>query len=227
MVARTPFGSMLLPSEATGSLYRTQAMLRSFGGMRRQAPVRQGSARQLIRSGSTISAAAVMRAFGPRRELLVPPDPSQGLLRLTASHLGESVRLRPFGLDGAPDPQAFAELAHVMRCRVTGEEVPIDPQLVRILVALGNTYKRPLQLISGHRAAHVNGTSETSQHTAGRAADIKIYGVSINNVRERALELGARGVGLYPENNFVHVDVRGKRRYTWIWTEAEGEQQYE
>jgi len=39
-----------------------------------------------------------------------------------------------------------------------------------------------------------------------------------------AIKLGARGVGLYPEKGFVHVDVRDKQRYFWVWTARGGEQ---
>jgi hypothetical protein len=81
-----------------------------------------------------------------------------------------------------------------------------------------------LQLISGHRAPHANGTSPTSQHTLGRAADIRIPGVSIAELKRVAIKLGARGVGLYPEKGFVHVDVREKNRYFWVWTARGGEQ---
>jgi uncharacterized protein YcbK (DUF882 family) len=233
LVGSAPFGFVLVPSEATGSLVRVRPSLRIFEEARAAPPPRPTETKRTARLGAlradlTVSAAAVLRAFGVRRAPLQPDAPElwQGPLRMTASHLGESVRVIPFGPDGAADPQAFAALAHLMRCRITGEEVPIEPALVRVLVALGNTYRRPLLLISGHRTAHVNGTSETSQHTSGRAADIKVAGIGIEELRKKAFELGARGVGLYPEKGFVHIDVRPKRKHSWVYTEAEGEQPY-
>lgn len=152
------------------------------------------------------------------------PDVAGLALRLNAVHLGESVELKPFDSAGAPQPTAFSELQHLMRCRISGEEVPIDPRLVRILAQIGAIYHRPIQLVSGHRKPYVIGTKPTSQHALGRAADIRIAGVGIEELRDLAIRLGARGVGLYPEKGFIHVDVREKPRYFWNYTQALGEE---
>jgi uncharacterized protein YcbK (DUF882 family) len=180
---------------------------------------------------AVISAQPIVRAFRARAGLFPPADsgePAEGtFLRLHALRLGESVRVQPFDDAGAPQPEAFAALTHLMRCRVTGEEVAIDPRLVRILTQLASTFGRPIQLISGHRTARANHTSETSQHTTGRAADIRIAGVTIDELRRAAIELGAGGVGLYPEKGFVHVDVRQRAKFHWIYTEAGGEQPFD
>ena len=191
LLGRTPFGFVLVPSDASGSLYGTRPVLRTYDeapatvAVASIAPQMARGAEKLL----TVSAAAVARAFGAERAPIAEatPDLQQGPLRLVASHLGESLRVVPFGADGAADPQAFAALAHLMRCRVTGEEAAVDPALVRILLALGNSYRRPLMLISGHRAAHVNGTSETSQHTSGRAADVRVW-----SGHRRAAQAGVR-----------------------------------
>jgi hypothetical protein len=123
-----------------------------------------------------------------------------------------------------PNPEALAEINHAMRCRITGTEVSIDPRLVAILVQLHAVYGRPIQLVSGHRTVNTIGTKRTSQHTLGRAADIRVPGVSIEELKRVAIKFGARGIGLYPEKGFVHVDVREKSRYNWIYTAALGEQ---
>jgi zinc D-Ala-D-Ala carboxypeptidase len=157
--------------------------------------------------------------------LVMPVELRNAWLRVDALHLGETLRVRPFDARGVANPQAFDALGHLMRCRVTGEEVAIDPRLVRILLQLSATYDRPIQLVSGHRTANVIGTHQTSQHTLGRAADIRVAGVDIEALRARALELGARGVGLYPEKDFVHIDVRDKPKYSWKYTEESGEEQ--
>jgi uncharacterized protein YcbK (DUF882 family) len=179
---------------------------------------------------AVVSAAPIVRAFRARAGLDLDSGSSEQagtVLRLHALRLGESVRVQPFDAEGAPQAEAFAELSRLMRCRVTGEERAVDPRLVRILTRLAALYRRPIQLISGHRAAHVNGTSPTSQHTTGRAADIRIAGVSIDELRRTAIEIGASGVGLYPEKGFLHVDVRPHARAHWLYTEAGGEQSYD
>jgi uncharacterized protein YcbK (DUF882 family) len=150
--------------------------------------------------------------------------PTNGYLRLQALHLSEELNVRPFDDLFHPIPDALAQIDHALRCRVTGTEINIDRRLIGILVQLHTLYGRAIQLVSGHRQPATLGTKSTSQHALGRAADIRIPGVGIQELERVALKFGARGVGLYPEKGFVHVDVREKNRYRWIYTEAEGEQ---
>jgi uncharacterized protein YcbK (DUF882 family) len=178
--------------------------------------------------GPVISVKSILKALSSKRRESRDVEPGavpiNGVLRIQALHLDETLSTRPFDDLLRPDPRAFADVSHLMRCRVTGHEIQMDPKLVGILAQLSTLYGRTLQLISGHRAPHANGTSETSQHTLGRAADIRIPGVSIAELKRVAIKLGARGVGLYPEKGFVHVDVREKQRYFWIYTARAGEQ---
>lgn len=175
-----------------------------------------------------ISVKAILKAISLRRrapsEIEPTAVPINGVLRIQAMHLDETLSTRPFDDLLRPDPRAFSDVNHLMRCRVTGHEIEMDPKLVAILSQLSTLYGRTVQLISGHRAPHANGTSPTSQHTLGRAADIRVPGVSIAELKRVAIKLGARGVGLYPEKGFVHVDVRDTNRYFWVWTARAGEQ---
>lgn len=177
---------------------------------------------------AVLSVKAILRAISASRRR-VPKDvdpaslPINGVLRLQSLHLGETLSARPFDDLMRPDPRAFADINHLMRCRVTGHEIDMDPQLVGILAQLSTLYGRTLQLVSGHRAPHARGTRPTSQHTLGRAADIRVQGVGIEELKKAAIRLGARGVGLYPEKGFVHIDVRQKTRYFWTYTARGGE----
>lgn len=156
--------------------------------------------------------------------VIAPGAASPTMLRVNALHLGESLEVQAFDANGTPQGPAFAALQHLMRCRISGQEVPIDPRLVRILAQVSATYDRPIQLVSGHRKPHVLGTKPTSQHALGHAADIRVAGVGIEELRDLVIRLGARGVGLYPEKGFIHVDVREKPRYFWTYSEEEGEE---
>ena len=178
---------------------------------------------------AVIDVKTVLRTLSSLRRGTATPDdvshiPSSGLLRLQALHLGEYISVHPFNEDHEANPADMAQLSHAMRCRVTGTEIAIDPKLAEILVRLHALYGREIQLISGHRQPNTISTKPTSQHASGRAADIRIPGVSIEELKRVALSLGARGVGLYPEKGFVHVDVRPQTRYTWVYTAARGEQ---
>ncbi|WP_129600627.1 YcbK family protein, partial [Anaerophilus nitritogenes] len=57
------------------------------------------------------------------------------------------------------------------------------------------------------------GGAKKSQHLLGRAADIKVYGVSPEKVAKIAKEIGFRGIGVY--KNFTHVDVRVGKKVLW------------
>ena len=148
------------------------------------------------------------------REAKTPAE-RRGHLRMASMHHAESIDVVPFDENGEPDEAAFAAIAYFFRCRVTDHEIAVDEHLVRLLVTLNDFYDKPLHLISGHRMPHTLETSETSQHTMGTAADVRVPGVSIDELRAVALQLGARGVGLYTQKQFVHIDFRVQRKYQW------------
>lgn len=72
----------------------------------------------------------------------------------------------------------------------------------------------PLRDESGKWVSHR--TSPTTQHHVGGALDIRIKGWDIYEARmwieNRLKELGiGGGLGIYPKDNFIHVDVRQQR----------------
>lgn len=70
------------------------------------------------------------------------------------------------------------------------------------------------RFISGHRDADHNaavGGAKGSQHIHGNAVDIDISGMNDQQKRsivEAAVAGGARGIGIYPSGNSLHIDVR-------------------
>lgn len=90
--------------------------------------------------------------------------------------------------------------------------VKVDEKLLRLLENIRNFTGKPVHINSGYRSPEYNKTiknaSPHSQHCAGKAADIVIYGVSPAKVAEIAeCYLGSSGgIGIY--KNFTHVDVR-------------------
>ena len=73
--------------------------------------------------------------------------------------------------------------------------------------------------------AETPGSSKNSQHVKGNAADVIVpdYGHchTVEQLAWYAQEVGFDGIGMYPEDGFVHVDVRdgGKNPGTYRWTE--------
>ena len=138
-------------------------------------------------------------------------------------HTGDSLRTVYFE-NGRYLPDAMSELMKALRDWRSGEEHLMDPRLFDVMHALRGRLEtnQPFQIISGYRSKATNdmmhersaGVAKNSQHTEGKASDVRIEGVSLFNIRRAALDLGAGGVGFYPISNFVHVDVGPVRQ--WI-----------
>jgi len=52
-----------------------------------------------------------------------------------------------------------------------------------------------------------------SLHMKGYAADIRISGMPLAQLRQIAVDLNRGGVGFYPTSDFVHVDIGRVRRW--------------
>lgn len=95
-----------------------------------------------------------------------------------------------------------------------GHSAPVVPTLVRGLQELRNALQVPVRINSAFRCNVYNkeiGSSGTSQHCIGMAADIRVDGTIPELVFEAAqlIDIFAEGgIGIY--DDFVHVDVRGK-----------------
>ena len=137
-------------------------------------------------------------------------------------HTGEKFN-EVYYANGSYLPDALAEATRVMRDWRTGDEHFIDPGLFDALHAIGDRLetRQPFQIISGYRSPRTNamlharssGVAENSQHTVGKAIDIRLPGVELRNLRNAALSVGAGGVGFYPVSNFVHVDTGRVRQW--------------
>ena len=77
-----------------------------------------------------------------------------------------------------------------------------------------------IDLVSGFRFDERN----SSRHYHASAMDIRIRGVSINEMYRFAesLDAGGMGIGLYPVSNFVHVDFRAPGEPSYRWTDTNG-----
>lgn len=120
-------------------------------------------------------------------------------------------------------PDALAEAQRVLRDWRNGEEHFMDPRLFDALHAISDKLetRAPFQIISGYRSPKTNamlharskGVASNSQHTQGKALDVRIQGVELANLHKAALAVGAGGVGYYPVSNFVHVDTGRVRQW--------------
>jgi len=90
--------------------------------------------------------------------------------------------------------------------------------LVKELQTLRDFIGLPITINSGYRSPEYNkkiGGASRSQHLLGKAADIRVEGVSPRELRGVIEELikdgrlSFKGIGAY--SNFTHVDIRSKK----------------
>ena len=141
------------------------------------------------------------------------PRPS-GRLNLYSIGLKEEIDVNIFNEDGSYNVDALAAVNHVLRCKRTDTERPIEPRLLVILSQIEDHFGKRIDIVSGYR----NQRKQTSNHFKGSASDIRIQGVRPKTIRTFAetLDAGGMGIGYYPRSLFVHVDVRPPPSYRWI-----------
>ena len=99
-------------------------------------------------------------------------------------------------------------------CKDGAELVLIHPKLAEILQKIRTHFGAPVTITSAFRTETHNkkvGGCTDSQHLFGRAADIKVTGVTPKKVAEYAETLlpNTGGIGIY--SNFTHIDCRQKK----------------
>ncbi len=148
--------------------------------------------------------------------------PTPRTLKLNNIHTGESIKAE-FSNGIGYNKEELTRLNYFFRDFRQNEVRSIDPQLYDQLYSLQHLLntEKPIQLISGYRSAKTNnhlrsqssGVANNSLHKVGKAADLRIEGISLNHIRQAALRMRAGGVGYYPKSNFLHIDT-GRVR-TW------------
>jgi len=95
-------------------------------------------------------------------------------------------------------------------CKEGKNEVLIADGLIEKLQELRDYLNRPVIIVSAYRSPAYNKKikgSPKSQHMYGTAVDIKVSGVTTEEVAKAAIKLGFKGIGIY--DTFTHVDIRG------------------
>jgi uncharacterized protein YcbK (DUF882 family) len=117
------------------------------------------------------------------------------------------------------------------------DEINLPELLVKLLVNLSDTFEgAQLCVVSGFRCFDAGGQrcstfqKQSSRHLTGEAADIVLLGIDPVDVASYALFLNGThadfkdrlGVGYYPNQEHVHVDVREQGKY-WVDTSRGGD----
>ena len=109
-------------------------------------------------------------------------------------------------------------------CKDGSDPVFIDTKLVDILEQIRVHFEKPVNITSAFRTAKHNnscGGAKFSQHLYGKAVDIYLPGINVQEVYAYAEKLlgESGGLGIYPPglgraNGWVHIDVR-KDKSRW------------
>ncbi|MDC0739772.1 YcbK family protein [Polyangium mundeleinium] len=146
----------------------------------------------------------------PRPELpkAKKPDPRTAKQEKPAAAKGKG------GKEKAPEPAvASQEIAPNVRL--------LDPGLLSRVEAIAKHFPgKGISLVSGYRPK-----SRGSLHQSARALDLRVAGVSNEEVVAFCKTIADTGCGYYPNSSFVHVDVRtpGTGSVTWIDASGPGE----
>ncbi|MEA2624708.1 MAG: hypothetical protein QOD06_753 [Candidatus Binatota bacterium] len=175
--------------------------------------------RQVLRVGA--AAAIVAMLPGRVRATAITAAPAGRTLSLSNVHTGERLRAT-YWEGGRYLPDALHEINHCLRDYRNGQCIDIDVGLLDLLHELRASMdtRESFTVISGYRSPATNealrraghGVAAQSLHTRGMAIDVRLPGRSLTALRRSAIALRRGGVGYYPADDFVHVDV-GRVRY--------------
>jgi uncharacterized protein YcbK (DUF882 family) len=157
----------------------------------------------------------------------LPDDGKPYQLRMTNLHTGESLDII-YRVGDTYIPEALDKLNYFLRDHYTQDVVHYEPKEFDVLHAMMSRLGRVsgvIQVVCGYRTPETNealrhasvktGVAEHSQHMEGHAIDLRVPGVSTEQLRNTALSLHAGGVGYYPVSQFVHVDVGPVREWAF------------
>ncbi|OMH28140.1 hypothetical protein BGP75_22345 [Motiliproteus sp. MSK22-1] len=143
-------------------------------------------------------------------------------LTLYNLHTGEQTR-STYWVEGEYIDEELDSLSLLLRDHRSDTAIDMDPSLLDLLHDLKSVvgYQKPLHVISGYRSpktnamlrTNSNGVAKKSLHMQGKAIDIRLPGVNLDQLHSTALSLQAGGVGYYRRSNFIHLDVGRVRNW--------------
>lgn len=178
-------------------------------------PVRRRFIKMAIFSGLT--------AFVPLHALAAIPDftPEDRSLNLY-NPVTEETLTTTYWFNGQYVPEALEKIDYIMRDHRTDEVKSIDLGLINLLhtIKIQIELDEPFHIVSGYRCRKSNellrksgrNAARNSYHLKGQAADIRLPDGHLASLLKVATVIKGGGVGYYPRDNFVHVDV-GPVRY--------------
>ena len=162
---------------------------------------------------------------GPARKILARQVGQLKTANLLHVHSGHRYDLDLFDAHGTMNRAVLAEMREFLACHKTGKHHPIHWRLLTLLQAIGSHWPgRTIIVHSGYRHPSVSHHARRSNHTRGRAIDIRVENVGNRELVETlARSFTHIGIGYYPNSQFVHLDIREQPRF-WIDYAGPGQQ---
>ena len=173
---------------------------------------------------AALAAATPAAAATPRQSTAQAQSARQAARRLVLHNVNTGENFNGVvWANGRFNPAALTQLNRLMRDPRSGAMMRCDARLYDLLAKLQGRIRRPFHLVSGYRSRQTNlamarassNVARNSFHTRGMAADIYVDGMEPETLARYAREVGAGGVGLYDNSNFIHVDTGPAR--SWIY----------
>tara|TARA_B100002003_G_scaffold243466_1_gene267970 strand:- start:1768 stop:2379 length:612 start_codon:yes stop_codon:yes gene_type:complete len=143
-------------------------------------------------------------------------------LSLEREATGEKGAFKYFEYGKGFDSRGYAAACHLLRDVASNRMVQMDKRLIDLLYLIQSwcrINRKPyvITIMSGYRTpaynATVAGAVRNSEHTKGTAADIRISGLSTQDLGLLARQIGVGGVGFYTGRGFIHIDVGRVRQW--------------
>lgn len=150
------------------------------------------------------------------------PHLGDGFISLYNVHLDEVVSIKYRKANGRYIRKNLKKINYALRCRKTQKITAMKRDLIELVDEIQDYFGgKTVYVISGYRSPELNHelfvtgrrVAKNSPHMYGQAMDISIEGIPTSQLRNIAYHLDVGGVGYYPSNKFVHVDVGLKRHW--------------
>ncbi len=138
------------------------------------------------------------------------------------AHRNESIAAT-YRVNGHYDTAVLQQLNHFLRDWRNDDEINMDPRLFDVVWEVYRTAgaSEEIQVLSAYRSPETNAmlrrrsraVAEHSQHMLGKAMDTTMPDMSMEKLREIGMRMQRGGVGYYPNENFVHLDVGSVRHW--------------